>query len=147
TAVPVAILIAAAAANIALIFVVVWAGQWDWVAPASVVAAWWVQTAWHDHHPEPAAWLSSFVFASVLYAVFVAYPFVLGRRARGSRDPYLAAIAGSGWFFFAARAALLQGGYGGVVGAVPVLEGVVMAVMLRQLLRMEPAGARDLGRL
>src|SRR5262249_59160889 len=67
--------------------------------------------------------------------------------ARDSRDPYLAAIAGSGWFFFAARTALLQGGFNNYVGAVPVVEGLVMALMLRQLLRMEPVGARDLGRL
>jgi len=30
---------------------------------------------------------------------------------------------------------------------VPVVEGAVMAVLLRQLLRMEPSGARDMGRL
>jgi uncharacterized membrane protein len=147
TIVPVAILVVISMVNIALIFMVVWAGQWDWVAPAAVIAAWWVQTAWHDHHIEPSAWASSFVFAAALYLVFVAYPFVLGTRARGSRDPYLAAIVGSGWFFFAARSALLQGGFGSVVGAVPVVEGLVMAALLRQLIGMEPAGARDLGRL
>jgi uncharacterized membrane protein len=147
TTVPLAVIIAASMANIALIFAVVWAGQWDWVAPASVVTAWWVQNSWHAHHPEQAAWASSFVLAAALYLVFVAQPFVLGRRARGSRDPYFAAIVGSGWFFFAARTALLQGGFSQYVGAVPVVEGLVMAAMLRQLLRIEATGARDLGRL
>ena len=147
TPVPLAVIVVASTLNLALIFAVVWAGQWNWVAPASVVTAWWVQSAWRDHHSEPAAWASSFVLAAALYVVFVAQPFVLGRRARGSRDPYLAAVVGSGWFFFAARAALLQGGFSQYVGAVPVVEGLVMAAMLRQLLRMEPADARDLGRL
>jgi len=147
TAVPVTVIILASAVNIALIFAVAWSGQWDWVAPAAVVAAWWVQAAWHDHHTEPAAWFSSLALAAALYVVFVAYPLALGRRARASRDPYLAAIAGSAWFFFAARTALLQGGFGQFVGAIPVAEGLVMAVLLRQLLRMEPTGSRDLGRL
>jgi uncharacterized membrane protein len=49
--------------------------------------------------------------------------------------------------FFAGRAALNAGGLSWMVGALPVVEGVVMAVLLRQLLRMEPAGERDLGRL
>jgi len=147
TTVPVAVIAMVSMANVALIFVVVWAGQWNWVAPAAVVAAWWVQTSWHDHHADPAAWASSLALAAGLYIVFVAYPFVLGKRARASRDPFLAAIAGSGWFFFAARTALLQGGYDQIVGAVPVVEGIGMALLLRQLLRLEPIGSRDLGRL
>src|SRR5207302_1353949 len=81
-------------AGIVLSFVVVWAGQWDWVAPASVVTAWWVHAAWHDHHTGQAEWTSSFALAAALYLVYVAHPIVLGRRARGSRDPYLAAIVG-----------------------------------------------------
>jgi len=147
TPVPVAIVAIAAALNIAFVFACAWAGQWEWVAPAAVVAAWWVQASWHEHHAKPADWLSSFGLALALYAVFAAYPLVLGRRTRSSRDPYVAAIAGSALFFFAARAAVLQGGYGRFVGAVPVFEGAVMAVLLRQLLRIEPSGSRDLGRL
>jgi uncharacterized membrane protein len=83
----------------------------------------------------------------VLYAVFTLYPFVLGKRARGSRDPYFTAIAGSVFFFFAARAALLQGELAAFLGVAPVAEGAIMALLLRELLRMEPSGTRDLGRL
>ena len=36
-------------------------------------------------------------------------------------------------FFFTARAALLQGGFGLFVGAVPVVEGAVMALLLRRV--------------
>lgn len=147
TSLPVAVLIVADVANVALLFAVVWACQWDWVAPAAVVAAWWAQASWRDHHTEPAAWGSAFAFVLALYAVFAAYPLVLGRRTRGSRDPYLTAIAGSVLFFFAGRAALLQGGFGQFVGVVPVVAGAVMVVLLRELLRIETSGAHDLGLL
>jgi uncharacterized membrane protein len=82
-----------------------------------------------------------------IYAVFIAYPLVLGRRAQGDREPSIAAVLASFMFFFAARAALMAGGYGWIVGALPVVEGAVMALLLRQLLRMEEPGARDMGRL
>jgi predicted membrane protein DUF2339 len=145
--VPIAIVVVVAMVNVALIFAVAWAGQWNWIAPAAVATAWWVQTSWHEQHAWAAAWPSSFVLAAALFAVFAAYPLVLGKRARASRDPFIAAVAGSGWFLLAGRAALLQGGLDPFVGAVPVAEGLVMAVLLRQLLRLEPVGARDLGRL
>jgi hypothetical protein len=147
TVLPAALLIAIDAANIALLFAVVWASQWEWVAPAAVIAAWWAEASWRDHHTNAGAWPSAMAFAVALYAVFVAYPFVLGRRARGSRDPYVTAIAGSMLFFFSGRYALLQGGHGQLVGVVPVAAGLVLALLLRELLRIEPTGSRDLGRL
>jgi uncharacterized membrane protein len=79
--------------------------------------------------------------------VFAAYPFILHRRARDHRDPYLAAVAGSVFFFFAARSALLAGGLSAYMGIIPVAEGVVLALVLRELLRIQPAAERDLGRL
>ena len=77
----------------------------------------------------------------------MAYPFILDRRARDSREPHLTAIAGSVFFFFAARAALVQGGLSSVVGIVPVAEGLMLALLLRELLAIQPPGRRDLGRL
>jgi len=148
TPLPIAIVIVASVVNIALIFAVAWEGQWGWVAWApALAAAWYLHASWMDHHAEPAAWASSLALAASLYAVFAAYPLVLGGRARGSRDPSLAAIAGSAWFFFAGRAALEQGGLTPYVGAVPVVEAAVMTVLLRQLLKLDPRGSRDLGLL
>ena len=147
TPLPVAVVIVASMLNVALIFAVAWEGQWDWVAPAAVIAAWYLQTSWADGHAAVGSWRSGFALALSLYAVFVAYPLVLGKRARDARDPYLTAIAGSVFFFVAGRAALLQGGLSQFVGAVPVLEAAVMAVLLRQLLSLETPGSRDLGRL
>jgi hypothetical protein len=87
------------------------------------------------------------LLASSLYAVFTAYPFVLYRRVRDNRDPHLTAVAGSVFFFFAARMALLQGSLGSVIGIVPVAEAVIMAGLLRELLSIEAPKTRDLGRL
>jgi len=133
--------------NLSLILWVAWRERWTWVAPAAVVPAWFAAAAWHGSHPLPADWQTGFALALSAYAVFVAYPFLLGSRARETRDPHLTAVAGSAFFFFAARVALLQGGLDRYVGAVPIGEGSVMALLLRMLLRLEPSGARDLGRL
>ena len=83
------------------ILALAWQRQWPCVAPAAVVPAWLAADAWHDDHPAPATGSSALALAAALYAVFVAYPFVLDRRARDSRDPYLTAVAGSVFFFFA----------------------------------------------
>jgi hypothetical protein len=134
--------------NLALILAIAWLYRWPAVAPAAVVPAALAAFAWRaTQHPEPAAWASLLTLASAMYAVFAAYPFILGRRARESRDPFLTAIGGSAFFFFAARAALRQGALLQYAGAVPILEAAVMALALRQLLRLQPAGQRDLGRL
>ena len=39
-----------------------------------------------------SSWMRLLVLAFAMYAVFTAYPIVVGRRARGERDPYLAAV-------------------------------------------------------
>ena len=49
--------------------------------------------------------------------------------------------------FFGARAAFVAGGLDWMIGAIPVVEGAVLALMLRSLLSLEPRGQRDLGRL
>jgi uncharacterized membrane protein len=72
---------------------------------------------------------------------------ILGARARAERDPYLAAVLASVMFFVFARSALNSGGFGWMIGALPVAQGAVMALLLRQLLRMEAGQQRDNGRL
>ena len=79
--------------------------------------------------------------------MFLAYPLVLRGRTRDTRDPYITAIAASVFFFFAGREALSLGDLDGVVGIIPVVEGLALALLVRQLLRLEPVGGRDLGRL
>jgi uncharacterized membrane protein len=133
--------------NLSLILWLVWTRQWQWVGLGAVVPAWLATLVWYDSHRQPEQWPQVMALATALYAVFALYPFVLGSRARESRDPYLTAIGGSVFYFFAARMALLQGGLSSVVGVVPVFEGVVLTLLLRALLRIEPRGDRDLGRL
>ena len=133
--------------NLSLILWVAWRERWEWVGPAAVVPALFASVAWQTTHRLPADWRTGFALALASYAVFAAYPFILGGRARDTRDPHLTAVAGSAFFFFTARAALQQGGLDRFVGAVPIGEGFVMALLLRMLLSLQPSGARDLGRL
>jgi uncharacterized membrane protein len=133
--------------NLSLILALVWQRQWPYVAQAAVLPAWLAAATWQDDHPTAADWKGAMALAAALYAVFVAYPFVLNRRARDSRDPYFTAVLGSVFFFFAARSALLAGGLTVYIGVIPVAEGVAMAFILRQLLRLQPVHERDLGRL
>jgi len=144
---PFAALTLAHVVNVSLILWLAWTRRWPWVSSAAVVPAWLAAATWHDNHSEPAAWWQVLTISGSLYVVFALYPFILGRRARGTRDPYLTAIVGSVFFFFAARSAFLQGGLSAYVGIVPVFEGIVMALLLRELLRLEPPGGRDLARL
>jgi uncharacterized membrane protein len=128
---------------LALTFIERWRGMALWTAFAGCCAVA-VQWATFDL---AAAWPKLLTLSSAIYAVFIAYPLVLGRRAQQDRDPSIAAVLASAMLFVAARAALTAGGFGWMVGALPVAEGAVMAILLHQLMRMEPAGARDLGRL
>lgn len=147
SAVPLAVIAAAHAVNVSAILALAWIQEWQWVAVAAVLPAWNAFVSWHSAHAAADAWSSGFILATVIYAVFTAYPFVLGRRTAESREPYSAAIAGAAFYFFAARIALLQGGLDRFVGVVPVGEGIVMALLLRRLLAIEPREERDLGRL
>jgi hypothetical protein len=143
----IAIMTLAHVANISLILALAWREHWPYVAPAAVVPAFAASMIWHRTHPEPAAWRAVMLLAGSLYAVFIAYPFVLSRRARDYRDPYLTAVAGSAFFFLVARTAFAQGGLTSYVGVIPVGEAAVLALLLRTLLGLEAPGGRDLGRL
>ena len=141
------VFVAAHMIGLGAILALSWRARWNHVAAMAVIPAGLAVSGWHTMHPQPDAWLQLLMLTAGIYAVFLAYPFVLGARARDSRDPYVAAVLASGVFFFGARQAFLQGGLGPMVGAVPVLEAVILALLLRQLLRIQQTGARDLGRL
>lgn len=119
------------------------------LAALAVVPAFVAVAAWRASPAGEAAdgWKGVLLFGGVLWALFVAYPLVLGARAKGEREPYLAAVLASVPFFFLARRALLDGGLGDVIGALPVLQAAAMALLLVRLLKLEPPGKRTLGRL
>ncbi len=133
--------------NLAVLLALTWTQHWRHVALWAVLTASCALVVQWQDGDLAVSWMRLLVLGFAMYAVFIAYPIVLGRRGRGERDPYLAAVLASAMFFFAARAALIAGHYGWVVGALPVVEGTVMALLLRQLLRIEAPGERDLGRL
>jgi uncharacterized membrane protein len=146
---PFPILVAAHVVNLAIILALTAQQAWPHVAIGAVAPAWLAVFQWQTRSDLLDTWPRLLWLASALYAVFVSYPFALLARERGrdDRDPYLAAVLASAMAFFGARAAFLAGDLEWMIGVIPVIEGAVLAVLLRALLRIEPAGQRDLGRL
>jgi uncharacterized membrane protein len=126
-----------------------------WLAPLSVVFTTAAVAGWRIAHLEaaPSPWWHELAFAGALYLPYLAFPLILGERARRLRQPYLAAVLASLSFFLIARHDLVAGGYAGVIGALPVAQALALSVLLARLIRMErraPAGVtaeRDPGRL
>lgn len=120
---------------------------WRRLAILSVVVALIGALLWQTAHTVPFEWQSHLWYATPLYLVAVVYPLVLGRRAGTAKEPYLAAVVASVIYFFIARWALDEGGFASVIGALPVAQGALLAMLLARLLRMERPGERALGRL
>ncbi len=95
----------------------------------------------------PWSWEQELLFAAAIYAAFLAYPLVLGRKAGRLLLPYLAPVLSGAVTFFLARRSMLEGGLGSVVGILPVAQALLTCILLVQLLRLEPQGERVLGRL
>jgi Predicted membrane protein (DUF2339) len=130
-----------------LLLAIDWHMEWRFIAPAAVLPAAVVLFAWQLLPPDREQWTEDIVFAAVIYAVFLAYPLVLNRRAVNLLQPYLAAVLASVPFFFAARHSLIEGKLESIIGILPVTQAALMAGLLWKLLQLEPAGQRTLGRL
>lgn len=141
---PLALLASAHVVGMSLLIVLSTRYQWLYGAAATSVLGGMVVAA---IYADPEEWRRLFVVAVSMYVPFALCPMVLGARARESRDPYIAAIVASAWCFAAARYAVVRAGYEWMVGVVPVALGAVTTLHVRQLLRIEPKGSRDLGRL
>jgi uncharacterized membrane protein len=87
------------------------------------------------------------IFAAAVYAIFVAYPLLLGTRAKRFIQPYLAAVLAAVPFFVFARRAIEDAGYGYAIGLLPVFQAALMLLLVWRLLRIEPASERFLSRL
>jgi hypothetical protein len=83
---PLVLLTALHVVNLSLILWLVWVRQWQWVGLGAVVPAWLATLVWYDGHRQPEQWTQVMTLATALYAVFALYPFVLGSRARESRE-------------------------------------------------------------
>jgi hypothetical protein len=133
--------------NLSALLALTAALRWPFVAVGAVVPAWVAILQWQGARDLSLEWSRLLALTSALYAIFVTYPFIVGRRLRESRDPYLAAVLASAMAFFGARAAFVAGDLQWMIGVVPVVQGAVLAVLLRSLLELEAAGQRDLGRI
>ena len=140
------VLLLAHVVNMCVLLALTTLHRWPLVAVGAVVPAWLAVLQWQTRTDLAVMWPRLLTLSAALYAVFAVYPFVVGRRARESRDPYLAAILASAMAFFGARGAFVAGELDWMIGAIPVIEGAVLALMLRSLLSLEPQGQRDLGR-
>jgi len=124
------------------LFVVAWIDERHIVLPfAALTVA--VATAIADLGP----WSHLLTFATVIYALFLAYPLLLGKRAKQSISPYLAAVFASCSFFGFAYSALVDAGYKPYIGALPVAQAALMMLLLWRVLQIERDVERMLSRL
>jgi uncharacterized membrane protein len=144
---PFAALLPAHVVTISIVLALTSAFGWRYVAMVAAAPPWFAVMQWQVRADLTETWPQLLALAGALYAVFVAYPFAASARARLERDPYLAAIVASAMAFVAGREAFRAAGLESYVGIVPVLEGAVLALLLRSLLRLQPSGERDMGRL
>lgn len=93
-----------------------------------------------NRHETTSLWTSQLAFTTPLYLAFVAYPLILGRRAGNARAPHLATVLASVLYFFQARTSIDAGGYGSMIGALPVIEAGLLALVLARLIQLERAG-------
>ncbi len=124
-----------------------WFGRKHEYAVAAVFPAAMAVSFWCAQHEGSGFWSQQLLFAIPIYAVFIAYPLLLGRRAGRSIGPYLAAVLASVPFFFQARHAILQAGGKSIIGTLPLVQAFLMGLLLLLLLKIENRGARALGRL
>jgi uncharacterized membrane protein len=78
-------------------------------------------------------------FSAIVYALFLAYPLLLGKRAKTSIHPYLGAVLASGLFFAFAYEALGDLGYKPFIGALPVAQAILLLIVLVRLLQNDAA--------
>lgn len=112
------------------------------VLPTALAVAFWA-----SRFSAPRFWPDLLLFALPVYLVFILYPIVLGRRAGRSIGPCLAAVLAGVPFFFEARLVFLHAGWDHAIGLLPLGQALLLSLVLMRLLKIEPAGARQLGRL
>jgi hypothetical protein len=132
---------------LAALLAVATARGWHALGPLAVATGAVAVSTFAASHPGPEEWGARLGLAAAIYVVFLAWPLAAGTAAVGSRAPWLAAVLASVPFFFAARPALVAGGFDPAIGALPLAQAGAMALLLRRLLAVEPPGRRDAGRL
>jgi uncharacterized membrane protein len=85
---------------------------------------------------------SQLMFAGALYALFIAYPLLLGARVKQFFAPHLAAMLASGVFFIAAYDSLDRMRLDDWQGVMAASLGLVMVLLVWRLLRAEAHAGR-----
>jgi uncharacterized membrane protein len=141
---PVAALVAAHAFLVLGLFALAWIAEVEEVALTAALmgaVAAPILLANDGSAPE-VLWL-----ATPPWLMAVAYPLIRGVRGRSDRLPLVGTVLASAVYLLVARKALLALGAGPYLGALPVLQALLLVPHLVMLLRMEPPSQRDLGRL
>jgi uncharacterized membrane protein len=147
TAPPTAVLCAAHVVSLGAILALATSRGWPSVGLLAVATSAGAVVAFAGLHPGAPDWSARLGVAAAVYLVFLVWPLGSGESAVRTREPWLGAILASAPFFFVARQALVAGGYGAVIGALPLAQAVAMALLLRRLLAIEPGHHRDRARL
>jgi len=137
-----ATLLAADALLVIALMLVAWIEEWHVIVPIAAITA-----ALATGFADLGQWRQQLTFAGVMYALFLLYPLLLGRRAKQSIAPYLGAVFASCSFFGFAYQSLVEGGYKPYIGALPVVQAMLMLVVLWRLLQIERDVERMLSRL
>jgi uncharacterized membrane protein len=143
---PFLIILAAHVANFSVLLALTWSRRWRHVAFAAMLMGGFVLFAWQVQRSQED-WKQLLTLTGAIYAIFTAYPLIVGSQVKHDREPWITALLAAAIAFFTARAALTAGGLDWMIGVLPVIQGLITAVLLRALLRLEPPGERDLGRL
>ena len=124
-----------------------WAADRHQLALVTLVPTSAATTLWVFAHLGGDTWVHGLVFLSAIYAVFLAYPLVVGARAGRAHEPWLAAALAGLPFLYLARRCLLTGGWGHVVAVVPLAQAALMLTLLRRLVMIEERAERTGGRV
>jgi uncharacterized membrane protein len=91
--------------------------------------------------------LQRFPLVAFPYAAFIAYPLIIGKRAKQSLAPYLAAVLASIPFFLFTKDVFNEEHLNYAAGMLPLFQALLMVALLLRLLRIEPPSQRTLNRL
>lgn len=135
-------LLATYLAALITLLVIAWITEWHFLAPLVVPILAIGTVLAHSQY-----FARDLLFASLVYAPFVAYALLVGKRAKQSVQPYLGAVLASIPFFFFARSAIDDAKLGYAIGVLPVFQALLMLAILLRLLKIEPPEERTLNRL
>jgi hypothetical protein len=140
---PLAWTVAAQVAFLLTLFALSKLANRPWITPLSVVFTTAAVIAWKLALPAGSPWWYELAAATAIYLPYLAFPLVLGERARHLREPHMTAVLASLSYFMVARASLVEGGLSWMIGALPVAQAAALAVLLAQLVRMERRAGKE----